>query len=169
MNRPFRESMTHPAIVAAVLLLVLNDHVFKQLWPGWISGKLSDFAGLAFFPLLLAGLIEIVAPGMRGRRSLLAAAIAATAMVFTAVQLVPPAADAYRVSLGWLQWPFRLLADPSAEVALVRLTPDPSDLVALPAVLVSWLVHRSMAARGSQCESERDRRPAFDLRPSAGR
>lgn len=146
--------MTHPVIVAAVLLLVLNDHLFKQRWPGWVTGKLSDVAGLVFFPLLLAGLIEIFVPGMRCRRSLLIGAMAATAAVFTAVQLLPPAAEAYQVSLGWLQWPFRLLADSSAEVALVRLTPDATDLIALPAVLVSWLVHRSSVERPWRNRSE---------------
>lgn len=146
MSRPLRQAMTHPAIVAAVLLLVLNDHVFKQLWPGWATGKLSDVAGLAFFPLLLAGLLELALPAMR-RRTLLISCIAATAVVFTSVQLFETAADTYRVTLGWLQWPFRVLADPSAEVSPVRLTRDPTDLIALPALLVSWFAGRSSVER----------------------
>ncbi len=34
-------------------LLGLNDHVLKGIFPGMITGKLSDFAGLVFFPLVL--------------------------------------------------------------------------------------------------------------------
>ena len=34
-------------------LLALNDHFLKTAWPGWFSGKLSDFAGMMFFPFLL--------------------------------------------------------------------------------------------------------------------
>jgi hypothetical protein len=45
--------LLHPAALAAMVLLALNDHVLKGRAPGWLTGKLSDFAGLLFFPLLL--------------------------------------------------------------------------------------------------------------------
>ena len=35
-------------------LLVVNDHVLKQAFPGPVTGKLSDVAGLFVFPLFLA-------------------------------------------------------------------------------------------------------------------
>jgi hypothetical protein len=35
-------------------MLLLNDHVFKIISPSWITGKLSDFAGLFFFPFIVA-------------------------------------------------------------------------------------------------------------------
>jgi hypothetical protein len=38
--------LTDPRFLAAVLLLLANDAVFKQVWPGWVTGKLSDVAGL---------------------------------------------------------------------------------------------------------------------------
>src|SRR3954468_16878303 len=38
-----------PAYLASVLLLFLNDFSFKQAWPCWFTGKLSDFAGLFAF------------------------------------------------------------------------------------------------------------------------
>ena len=37
-----------------LLLLALNDHFLKGCYPGWLTGKLSDFAGLLIFPLFLA-------------------------------------------------------------------------------------------------------------------
>ena len=36
------------------MLLALNDHVLKQAWPGWVTGKLSDVAGLVVAPAVLA-------------------------------------------------------------------------------------------------------------------
>lgn len=44
--------LTRPAFVIAVVVLLLNDHVFKSAFGGWWTGKLSDFAGLFAFPLL---------------------------------------------------------------------------------------------------------------------
>lgn len=38
-----------PLFVAALFLLLLNDHVLKYSFPGWLTGKLSDFAGLFVF------------------------------------------------------------------------------------------------------------------------
>jgi hypothetical protein len=37
-----------------LLVLALNDHFLKDGYPGWLTGKLSDFAGLLIFPLFLA-------------------------------------------------------------------------------------------------------------------
>lgn len=39
--------------VAALLVLVTNDHVLKAVWPGMVTGKLSDFAGLFAFAIFL--------------------------------------------------------------------------------------------------------------------
>ena len=57
-SRSWADDLCHPLPIAAVLVLTLNDHVLKGsgLLPGWLTGKLSDFAGLFFFPLLLAAL-----------------------------------------------------------------------------------------------------------------
>ena len=48
-------ALTHPATVAALAVLVLNDLVFKAVWPGsWATGKLSDLAWVVFASPLLA-------------------------------------------------------------------------------------------------------------------
>ncbi|MCR8560911.1 hypothetical protein KXD93_24855 [Mucilaginibacter sp. BJC16-A38] len=39
--------------IAGLLLLALNDHYFKQHYTSWLTGKLSDFAGLLIFPMFL--------------------------------------------------------------------------------------------------------------------
>ena len=40
-----------PAFLSSVLLLLINDHVLKQLFHNWLTGKLSDVAGLFAFTL----------------------------------------------------------------------------------------------------------------------
>jgi len=50
---------TSPLFIASVLLLLVNDHVLKQAYPGLVTGKLSDVAGLfavgIFFSALVPG------------------------------------------------------------------------------------------------------------------
>lgn len=146
------DGLLHPVALAAVAVLVLNDHVGKQTWPGFATGKLSDVAGLFFFPLLLQALWEVAgrAAGRPFRvepRVLLAGALA-TAVAFAAIQYVPIAGEAYRVGLGLLQWPVRALAAAFAGAELpaparVHLTADPTDLLALPFAALAVLVgHR---------------------------
>ena len=55
--------LCHPALLLAVVVCAVNDHVFKG--SGWLpaamTGKLSDVAGLFFFPVLLAVLLFLAA------------------------------------------------------------------------------------------------------------
>lgn len=39
--------------LTTVFFMFLNDHFFKYAYPGLLTGKLSDFLGLFYFPLLL--------------------------------------------------------------------------------------------------------------------
>jgi hypothetical protein len=54
------DTLLHPLALTAVVLLLLNDHTLKPAAPGIVTGKVSDFAGLVFFPLLLVALVELV-------------------------------------------------------------------------------------------------------------
>jgi hypothetical protein len=51
-NRVLEVFTTWPFVLALVTLLV-NDALLKQAYPGFITGKLSDFAGLAVVSLPL--------------------------------------------------------------------------------------------------------------------
>jgi hypothetical protein len=135
-------------MLLAVGTLLLNDHALKQHWPGAVTGKLSDFAGLAFFPVFLQALWEI--GGVSGGREcvhssrVLRICALLTAAVFAFAKLSPLGAALYRVGLGALQSAPRAALDlvhgEAPRWGLVRFTQDPSDLVALPAVLVGlWL------------------------------
>jgi hypothetical protein len=42
------------AFIISLLLLAVNDHVLKSAFGNWITGKLSDLAGMVVLPLMLA-------------------------------------------------------------------------------------------------------------------
>jgi hypothetical protein len=137
--------LLHPIPLAFVALLVANDHYFKHAWPGVITGKLSDVAGLAFFPLFLQAGWEWIGPrppGWRPSRRVLVRAAIATAIVFTLVKSWQPATEVYAFGLAALQWPARAIGAlvhgrgvPS--VARVSIVRDITDLLALPAIAVA--------------------------------
>ena len=57
-------ALTHPATVAALATLLLNDILFKSLWPhAWVTGKLSDLAWVVFALPLLAFLLSLLSRG----------------------------------------------------------------------------------------------------------
>ncbi len=53
-------ALTHPATLAAPVLLLVNELLLKTLWDNpWTTGKLSEFAWMVFAPPLLAFLLSI--------------------------------------------------------------------------------------------------------------
>ena len=61
-RRRAESALTHPATVAALGVLLMNDLLLKALWPhSWLTGKLSDLAWLVFTPPLLAFLLSVAA------------------------------------------------------------------------------------------------------------
>ena len=57
-------ALTHPATVAALGVLLLNDLLFKSLWPhSWFTGKLSDLAWLVLALPLMAFLLSLIDRG----------------------------------------------------------------------------------------------------------
>jgi hypothetical protein len=129
--------------LAAIALLVLNDHVLKAVWPGDVTGKLSDGAGLVFFPFLLVAVWQLVA-GHWGRGvglTSVVVAVAATGVVFTLAKATGAGDDLYRVAFGVARWPLDVVAavlggqpiEPPRRVAFVA---DPTDLAMLPALAV---------------------------------
>jgi len=161
-ERPVRalspgDGLLHPVALGAVALLILNDHVLKSAWPGAVTGKLSDVAGLVVAPLALQAGWELLT-WARGRwvgpsTRVLAVAIALVGVGFVAIQLWEPAVSAYRWGLGILQWPFQAVAavvvhgDALPPLAAVSSTPDAADLLALPSLGVAWWVGERRSGR----------------------
>ncbi|GGM36386.1 hypothetical protein GCM10011608_21270 [Micromonospora sonchi] len=138
--------LIHPVTVAGTALLIVNDHVLKAAYPGWLTGKLSDVAGLVMTPPLLALLLALggrlaavlrTSWGFRGRRAgdlLAVAAIVVVGVGFTAVKAT--AAGAATASAAW-----SAVNGPSVILA------DVTDLLALPALGLAWWAWRSAAVR----------------------
>ena len=104
------ELLGSPLFVCAIALLILNDFVLKATFHNWLTGKLSDFAGLTAVTILAAALWP--------RRL-------ATAAVF--------------ICLGFAYWKSpdsQWLIDLVNGISPVRIgrTVDYTDLIALPVV-----------------------------------
>ena len=112
--------LAHPLVLLAVGLVALNDFVLKPLVPSWITGKLSDIGMLFFLPLLLAGLLEFILP----RRWAAGLGFGLAGAGFVLFKAGP-------VTAGWLDF------------LALRSIPDPSDLLALPALGASFALWRS--------------------------
>jgi len=170
--------LSHPLAVAAVIVLALNDHLLKAVAPGFVTGKLSDVAGLVFAPLLVTSIVEIVALGLDrqppDRRRLVIVSIIATGLAFALVKTTPPGTAIFAWSLGIAQW--LAGAGPifgTAPHATAVLT-DPSDLIALPALAAaSWVAARTVSRAGegprrSTVAAGRPSTPAVGLLVVAG-
>jgi hypothetical protein len=146
--------LLHPVVLGAVIVLALNDHFLKRRVPSVITGKLSDIAGLVFFPLLLLALGEGVRrlagvrPWSLSVRALVIAVVL-TGAAFCAVKVSSPMADAYSYTVGFIEWPTRLIAGLISgsgwpAVRPVWVLADWTDLVALPALIVAFVVGSSV-------------------------
>ena len=139
---PIGEAL-HPVTLAAMLVLVVNDWFWKPRFAGsFVTGKLSDLAGLAAAPVVLTALIGLVLlaasklgvrvdPKLTHRRLVLA--IAATGVVFAAVKLSARAAGWFTDALGVFR------------TATVHL--DRTDLACLPMLAVAYWIGRDELRR----------------------
>lgn len=63
-RRRAASALTHPATLAALAALLVNDIALKRAWPdAWAMGKLSDLAWMIFAPPLLAYLLSFLVGG----------------------------------------------------------------------------------------------------------
>ena len=138
------DEFLHPLPLLAMALLAVNDHWLKGsgVLPGWLTGKLSDFAGLIFFPLFVTAfvnsvmfivfrLVKSATINYSFSRAKLVAAIAFTAAIFVPLQLSTWWASMWEVVLERLDV-FNLFPGFS-------VTADPTDLAALAVFpLVYW-------------------------------
>jgi hypothetical protein len=147
----------HPASLMSIGLLLLNDHVLKAASPSWLTGKLSDFAGLFFFPFLLALVLGLILDGLRvPARATGKLAFGLTAIWFVLIKTAPWA-NALTEDLvsGLLGIPARIVLDPTDLIALSILWPARQVWIGAgraPSAWVKW-VGVGMAALATMASS----------------
>ncbi|MGV9211301.1 hypothetical protein ACTFTM_05495 [Micromonospora sp. RB23] len=116
--------LCHPTTLLALVVLVVNDHLFKAAYPGLVTGKLSDVAGLVLAPPLVAVLLTLLVPRLPAHRA------APVGLVTVGVGFAVVKSSGYAAELASSAW--TALAVPS----LVRA--DRTDLFTLPALGLAW-------------------------------
>lgn len=124
--------LTHPSSLFCILVLVCNDLVIKHQWPSWLSGKLSDFAGLYFFPFLIGLVLSI----FFSRRDVHALNIGRFSIIFTAIWfiLLKLSPTVNKLTSNIVE---TIIESPSVIVL------DPSDLIAISVLIPSWYLWQS--------------------------
>ena len=120
--------LSHPVSLGAVVLLLLNDHLLRRVWPSWATGKIGDLAWLFFAPFVLAVFLAWLVPLRGARREKVVAFLAfgLTGGVFILAKTLPGVH-------GWLVHTTEQLLGLS-----ISLRRDPTDLLALVALAFSW-------------------------------
>jgi hypothetical protein len=123
--------LQHPATWLSIALLLVNDHILKVVCPSWITGKLSDFAGLFFFPFILAA-----------------------GLSFLLSKYKVPSVRVGQIAFGFVGiWFILLKTIPSLNILTTELSSmllgsptkfimDPTDLIALLSMVPAWIIWR---------------------------
>ena len=127
--------LSHISVLASIFLLVVNDHFMKHQYPSAITGKISDFAGLYFFPFLIALALSIVIENSgKNVRVVGFISFLIVGVLFTAIKTIPLVNSAMET----------LLSSLTGRSSIIVL--DHSDLVALIILFPSWkLWNRKLA------------------------
>ncbi|UJP40000.1 hypothetical protein [Cellulomonas palmilytica] len=139
------ELVLHPVSLAGLAVLLVNDHVLKAAAPGFVTGKLSDVAGMTFFPFLLLAARDVL---LRRPPTVWSAWTAATvtAVTFAAGKLADPVRDLYATVVGWLRYPADALLTGADSPAPVVIHPDATDVLAVVACAAVTVVVRRVSS-----------------------
>lgn len=81
------DALLSPVFLLSLLVLGVNDHLLKAAFPGWLTGKLSDFAGVFAFAVALGVAL--------GGRRVAGAVLAGALFAWWKTPLAQPALDAW--------------------------------------------------------------------------
>lgn len=128
MNRspnPDLLALSHPLALLSVFVLLINDHVLKVYVPSALTGKISDFAGLFFFPLLLGAILNLTANPLQIKPHRMAiGSFGFTAVWFSLIKTLPFFSALTGKFLSSLLFvPVQIVTDPGDLLALVMLIP----------------------------------------------
>lgn len=121
--------LQHPATLLSIFILLLNDHFLKRSVPSWVTGKLSDFAGLFFFPFFLTAIIGMALWKLRPNvRTIGVFTMGIVAIIFILLKTI------VGFNLLCTKVTGNLLGYP------VHFALDPTDLTALIMLLPAWII-----------------------------
>jgi len=114
--------LLHPYFILSLLILIINDHYLKANYPSFITGKLSDFAGLFVFTIF----IFAMAYSFFSRKSHLIYLHISVAVFFTLWKLAP-----VEIFLNWL--------NETTSLTMPTRVKDSTDLLSLVILLFSFM------------------------------
>ena len=121
--------LRHPLTLLSIAVLLVNDQVLKIYSPSWLTGKLSDFTGLFFFPFIVAvGLSLLLRKTNSANRFIGQIAFSIVAIWFFLLKTFPPA-NSFTSHIA-----SQLIGSPSQFIL------DPTDLLALITMLPAWII-----------------------------
>ncbi len=127
-------AITHPVTVVALATLLLNDLLFKAMWPdAWVTGKLSDLAWVVFALPLLAFLLSLFTRGN---------SIAARAAFVTAYVGLPLLYAAFNTFEPVHYWILRGIALASGGMGRTPLDATDSIVIPLGWAVANWVWRR---------------------------
>lgn len=96
-------ALMHPLTLGALAVLLVNDLVFKAMWPGaWVPGKLSDLAWMMFAPPVLAFILSFATFGRPlAQRVAVFTAYVGLPLLYVAFNTFAPVHDVILHILGW--------------------------------------------------------------------
>lgn len=128
LDLPF---LTKPFTLFTIVLLLINDHYLKQRYANVLTGKISDFCGLYFFPLFILALITIFCRLLQKKstklyqpniRLLLVIALL-TYILFAGLQTSESFAGLYESVMYILGFPSKVTRDTSDLIAFLSIIP----------------------------------------------
>jgi len=154
------ELACHPVAITALAVLVVNDRWLKSAWPGFVTGKLSDCAGLVLLPVALLSMTELLRRIFRRPVTwrydpFIWVALSVTGFIF--VKVTPAGNNAYAWAIGTIRWAAQaLLYGSGLPIRPVLVSRDQTDLLALAvsALPVLLIRNRTRANRAASFAAE---------------
>ena len=125
--------LVHPYSLLSLFILAFNDHWFKGVGPSWLTGKLSDFAGLFYFPFLVILLVTWILPRLSRNRLPIGHWVFPIVGIWFAATKTIPLVHTATSSFAELF------------VGKVQIMRDPGDVIAILSLIPAWFLYKHIA------------------------